>query len=785
MEAPTSPVGFYNALSQDTNVDVARSPAGDEKKPESESALTQSLQRQVAKLRNDLKTSNTQLSLVRQQKSKANDKLKVIDQKYEKKIKNFEKEAADQKKKADQNLQLAKKIQDWNDEQAKQCTALVNKNEQCMNEKFELQLQIEAMDCLLKNISPDTIRKQPSKTHPFNWYKECLAEWRLNLAKVEGKCKALEEALDNEKKTHNKELSSVIIKGETERQRMVGNILIGLFQVSGLDDEDTVNRIAKAHGPGTESTEVREKMINLLEGILTEAAKKSKSGSDPKDMYAALSKEVKGLPEAEKMAIYATPTHRLLVGAKSSPVKQPKESPNVNTNVPSTTKDIPNPVVTPVKTTPIPKAAGAAATTPMPEVARPATRRPPIATTGSMPEEKELPNVDSQRAPTPPPKDPNRPKTIAGKAKSAVSWAVNATLNSLRDENKPQEEIKNTIADPRDAQIRKLLDQHRRSVAALKTSIGEISELNKKLRQFQEVHCSNFPSKCTHMPWDTIDITRTPCTRRDCIERIREVKRQEQTIDELQEYINVIAPMATIGSAVRIQFLEEARAVLEGDEPNECIVREGVLAVRGANGEVDNNLFAGSDTIDEHPLFQIFEKIYETKPREDWEDLPELLKRTIDCQATVRFAKNLPATAEMRILLEGHEKLCERLVGRFKKWVDGKTEMFEANVNHWFLLDRLEWLTDEILMFEGDKSFKRFREYIDKDGNNPKVRVKRWPGAEEDFNAPGFGFIATVKVGTLPSDQARRRANMENIRRQFAAVERMKEEESAAERVEL
>ena len=43
-----------------------------------------------------------------------------------------------------------------------------------MNENFELQLQIEAMDCLLKNISPEMIQNQPSKVHPFSWYKASL-----------------------------------------------------------------------------------------------------------------------------------------------------------------------------------------------------------------------------------------------------------------------------------------------------------------------------------------------------------------------------------------------------------------------------------------------------------------------------------------------------------------------------------------------------------------------------------------------------------------------------------
>lgn len=95
MEPPSSPEGPQDTLPQgkrlrsrstrisrlqlttlDTGgAEMAQSPTGDQKKSESDSALVQNLQRQVAKLRNDLKTSNTQLSLVRQQKTKANDEV--------------------------------------------------------------------------------------------------------------------------------------------------------------------------------------------------------------------------------------------------------------------------------------------------------------------------------------------------------------------------------------------------------------------------------------------------------------------------------------------------------------------------------------------------------------------------------------------------------------------------------------------------------------------------------------------------------------------------------------
>ena len=56
--------------------------------------------------------------------------------------------------------------------------------------------------------------------------------------------------------------------------------------------------------------------------------------------------------------------------------------------------------------------------------------------------------------------------------------------------------------------------------------------------------------------------------------------------------------------------------------------------------------------------------------------------------------------------------MSKKLVERFQKFVDGKTPLFEANVNHWFLLDRLEWLTTEILEFDKEKSVERYFEFM-------------------------------------------------------------------------
>ncbi|KAL5326535.1 hypothetical protein ACEPPN_004221 [Leptodophora sp. 'Broadleaf-Isolate-01'] len=728
MEAQSAPEGFYDVLTQDADA-ATRSPAS-KKKPGSESMLV--LQRQLTKLRNDLKTSNTQLSLVRQQKTKANDELKVVDKKYEKKIKGLEKEVADQRRQAQQNLQLAKKIQDWNEEQGRQCTSLVTKNEQYLNDKNELQVQIEAMDYLLKNVTPEEVRGKPLKTHPISWYIDCLGAWRLNLAKVEGKCKALEEALSNQKKLHNKELSAAFKKAEADRLKAVSDILIGLFHVAGLDDEKTIDNITKDRELNGESKEVRDEMIKLLEGILIEAAKKSPSGSDARSMYAAPRKEVKAMPEEEKIAIVTRPRNRPPVSPKTP--KQTDTNVEASIKVPSATQGVSR------------RAVSEGTQSPALKVKAVVTDKISPTPTICSPQENQS---NKSLCPAIPPKAPSRQKMIARSPEdgiTTVSVNLTATVNNLRELREESKAVKMVKAAKEEMQ--KILTEQMKTNNTLSQKIEEILALRGHLAAIQTIHCPNFPNPCNHVPPPGFDADTKRCKRMDCQGLRLDFEYNQKKTEELEEYISLIEPMAAIGTAIRIWFIEETRAALAGEEPNACIVRDGINASRAANGELDNNLFAGSDTLDDHPLYQTFQKIYLTKPRDDWEDLPELLKKTIDCQATIRFAKNLPNVASMRVLLHAHEKLSYQLIGRFQKFVDGKTELYEANINHWFLLDRLEWLTDEILLFEGEKSVERYWKFIDTDGMNPKVRVKRWPGAEKERGGPGFGFIGSIRNDT-------------------------------------
>lgn len=95
---------------------------------------------------------------------------------------------------------------------------------------------------------------------------------------------------------------------------------------------------------------------------------------------------------------------------------------------------------------------------------------------------------------------------------------------------------------------------------------------------------------------------------------------------------------------------------------------------------------------------------------------------------------------------------------------------------------RSTWYVSSLLSYSSKADVKQ-----DNDGNNPKVRVRRWPGAEKDFNSPGFRFFATVTVGTNPRAQHNRRKNIEKVKAQFAAMDRMEMEEErvAAETAEL
>lgn len=320
-----------------------------------------------------------------------------------------------------------------------------------------------------------------------------------------------------------------------------------------------------------------------------------------------------------------------------------------------------------------------------------------------------------------------------------------------------------------------LIDEHTKTKATLKQKIEDIVTLSRRLTSVQAAHCPNYPNQCTHTPAAAPSINNRPCERAVCQSMRSVIKQYEESEAEMEEYIRVVEPMAEIGSIIRVQYIEEARAALAGEKPNVATVLAGTQAAHGANGELDNNLFAGCDDLDDHPLYQAFQGIYKNKPREDWEELPELLKKTLDCQATIRFAKNLPDVREMDVLLNGHEKLCDQLIGRFKKFVDGKTQMYEANLNHWLLLDRLEWLTDEILLFDEKLSVERFWAFMvrnfppfsflfvcrlrdptnpmqTKDGMKPKVKVKRWPGAEQEFRGPPFGYLVRIDRNKLAND---------------------------------
>lgn len=145
-----------------------------------------------------------------------------------------------------------------------------------------------------------------------------MNNWRNSLSKSQGKCKALEESLANLKKKHSKELSANLIKTTEERHKMAGDILSGLCSVSGLNEEQTIANIANERGPTCERKIVRKELIQLLDHILAEAAKKSPNNIDPKTMYAYLGEM--GQLELQSIAIGMMPIYSPAPNASLPPL---------------------------------------------------------------------------------------------------------------------------------------------------------------------------------------------------------------------------------------------------------------------------------------------------------------------------------------------------------------------------------------------------------------------------------------------------------------------------------
>ncbi|CZS93909.1 uncharacterized protein RCO7_08071 [Rhynchosporium graminicola] len=761
MEAQDNPGGSMSKLSQGAK-DMAGSTAT-EKKIEPDSMV--SLQGQIRKLYHDLKTANNQLSLVRQQKTMANDELKVVDNKYEKKIKGLEKDVENLTKQAQKDSQLAKKVQGGDDEQGKQVTALITKNERYMKELDELQTEIRAIHCISKGIHPDKVDKQPEKykEHPHKWYKESLEKWIADHAKLQGRYKALEKHVEDRKKIDTMELNASIT-----RYRVVAlmRVLDAIFETAGADKLDPITCIARNQHLRDDVQGLRDCMVKVIDLVLMEASDRV-AGGPTVEINSIFRDEMTRFPAfdrcerlrqvlipgfgapAQQVSATTTPSSGAPIGETTKVnakgiVVQPSDSQSNKMPISKKAKKAKKKTKSANAATVKPTASSSSST----PVANDATQ-------GSGPKKSLAKSIN----------ETNPPKLGPAKMNGSATKDVDATSKALQDENQALKTSKVTGKQPKithvdaskilsqaqypvtetsseehrlipcytEEDMRKIQDKVARLEARLLRKVDDNLMARIKISALQEKHCGDYPKPCTHITSTKINLQSNNCDRVDC-ERYRLYIREAREREEyMEKYIEVLSPMFLAGQAVRLQFLEEARAALAGEKPDENIVREGLKAARAANGDLDNLLLTEARNADDHFTYQAFQDVYKAKSHEDWEALPELLQKTLNCQATIRFAKNLPAVDGMRLLLNAHENLCDRLIKRFYKYVYGKTALYEANSNHWVLINQLEWLTDEILMFDGENSVKKYEEFMEKENKKPKVTVKRYPGAERTW----------------------------------------------------
>ena len=85
--------------------------------------------------------------------------------------------------------------------------------------------------------------------------------------------------------------------------------------------------------------------------------------------------------------------------------------------------------------------------------------------------------------------------------------------------------------------------------------------------------------------------------------------------------------------------------------------------------------------------------------------LPELLRRVWDCFATLSLFKGVRSGKESKLFREEHSSLTDGILGKWdRRKASDYPGKFERDIRNWYLLDRLEWLTVEIVEFDGLRS---------------------------------------------------------------------------------
>lgn len=186
----------------------------------------------------------------------------------------------------------------------------------------------------------------------------------------------------------------------------------------------------------------------------------------------------------------------------------------------------------------------------------------------------------------------------------------------------------------------------------------------------------------------------------------------EREIKEAKREKERMKPLLEVGVAIRLRFLEQSRQTLRGQNVraiNQQSIREGNQAAHNGNGTADAALFTTGilkETLEsggKSELAEVFETLYCKLPK-GFLTWPELLRRAIDCEATMNIFKKVRNGRETSRLRKQHRDLCQTLTERWNGYASSELPFFEKNLRNWYMLDRLEWLTVEIIEFDRQKN---------------------------------------------------------------------------------
>jgi hypothetical protein len=170
-------------------------------------------------------------------------------------------------------------------------------------------------------------------------------------------------------------------------------------------------------------------------------------------------------------------------------------------------------------------------------------------------------------------------------------------------------------------------------------------------------------------------------------------------------------PLLDVGIAVRLRFLEQAKNTYLNEQRgglNQITIRKGNQAAHSTNGTADAALFTLGILKNEDALAPTFERVCANVTPTRYLQLPELLRRAWDCFATLSLFKGVRSGKESKLSRKGHSSLTDGILGKWdRRKASDYPGKFERDIRNWYLLDRLKWLTVEIVEFDRLRSGSR------------------------------------------------------------------------------